>query len=90
MSFSNSLLIASERGNTKLGLSMKTIKSALIFILISELVFAAIYSLMFYFIPSYQQVDFTTLVNNPNLVSSTWYVDSSIYSHFYHNAGYSI
>lgn len=90
MSFSNSLLIASERGNTKLGLSMKTIKSALIFILISELVFAAIYSLMFYFIPSYQQVDFTTLVNNSNLVSSTWYVDSSIYSHFYHNAGYSI
>lgn len=90
MSFSNSLLIASERGNTKLGLSMKTIKSALVFILISELVFAAIYSLMFYFIPSYQQVDFTTLVNNPNLVSSTWYVDSSIYSHFYHNAGYSI
>lgn len=90
MSFSNSLLIASERGNTKLGLSMKTIKSALIFILISELVFAAIYSLMFYFIPSYQQVDFKTLVNNSNLVSSTWYVDSSIYSHFYHNAGYSI
>lgn len=90
MSFSNSLLIASERGNTKLGLSMKTIKSALIFILISELVFAVIYSLMFYFIPSYQQVDFTTLVNNSNLVSSTWYVDSSIYSHFYHNAGYSI
>lgn len=90
MSFSNSLLIASERGNTKLGLSMKTIKSALIFILISELVFAAIYSLMFYFIPSYQQVDFTTLVNNSNLVSSTWYVDSSIYSHFYNNAGYSI
>lgn len=90
MSFSNSLLIASERGNTKLGLSMKTIKSALIFILISELVFAAIYSLMFYFIPSYQQVDFTTLVNSPNLVSNTWYVDSSIYSHFYHNAGYSI
>lgn len=90
MGFSNSLLIASERGNTKLGLSMKTIKSALIFILISELVFAAIYSLMFYFIPSYQQVDFATLVNNPNLVSNTWYVDSSIYSHFYHNAGYSI
>lgn len=90
MGFSNSLLIASERGNTKLGLSMKTIKSALIFILISELVFAIIYSLMFYFIPSYQQVDFTTLVSSSNLASNTWYVDSSIHSHFYHNAGYSI
>ncbi len=90
MGFSNSLLIASERGNTKLGLSMKTIKSALIFILISELIFAIIYSLMFYFIPSYQQVDFTTLVSSSNLASNTWYVDSTIHSHFYHNVGYSI
>ena len=94
MSFSNSMLIASERGNTKLGLSMKTIKSALIFILISELIFTVIYSLMFYFIPSYVQSDLAaTLVgsngSNP-LELNTWYVDTDQYNHFYRNAGLSI
>lgn len=94
MSFSNSMLIASERGNTKLGLSMKTIKSALIFILISELIFTIIYSLMFYFIPSYVQTDLATSLSNSNLIEplklNTWYIDSDKYNYFYKNVGLSI
>lgn len=94
-SFSNSLLIASERGNTKLGLSIKSIKSALIFIIIVELVFAMIYSLMFFYIPSYKQVDITSIGNTlgsslSNLKSSQWYIDGTEYNSFYHNPGLSI
>lgn len=94
-SFSNSLLIASERGNTKLGLSMKSIKSALIFILISEIIFAIIYSLMFYYIPSYQQVDILssgifTDASTSTLKPDVWFIDGTEYSHFYKNVGLSI
>lgn len=94
-SFSNSLLIASERGNTKLGLSIKSIKSALIFIIVVELIFAMIYSLMFYYIPSYKQVDITSIGGSldsslSNLKSYQWYVDGSEYNYFYRNPGLSI
>lgn len=91
--FSNTLLIASERGNTKLGMSMKTIKHALIFILICEIIFAVIYSLMFYFIPSYEQIDITKALTSSDvatLAPNTWYIDTDKHTHFYRNAGLSI
>lgn len=91
--FSNTLLIASERGNTKLGMSMKTIKHALIFILICEIIFAIIYSLMFYFIPSYEQIDITKALTSSDvatLAPNTWYIDTDKHTHFYRNAGLSI
>lgn len=92
MQFSSTILMASERGNTKLGLSIKTIKSALIFILISELIFAIIYSLMFYFIPSYEQVDaLAGIPNIPFYNQGSWYIDNvNKTTHFYKNAGLSI
>ena len=86
--FSNSLIIASERGDTKLGLSIRAIKSAVLFILTTEFIFMAIYALFFYFVPSYQQVDAQTI--NTSLAANTWYVDGSDYNYFYKNVGYSI
>lgn len=103
MGFSRVLMIDSERGNSKLGLSGQTIKVSLIFIFTSELIFAIIYIFMFAFIPSYAQVDITTLTSTslPNLKpdqlnqiatlqSGIWYVDTGVTNPFYHNAGLSI
>lgn len=89
--FSNSLIIASERGNTKLGLSIKSIKTAVIFILTTEIIFMIAYALFFYFVPSYQQIDITKMIPNTNLETNTWYIDDlTKYNYFYKNAGYSI
>ncbi|MDE5617446.1 MAG: hypothetical protein K2I36_01160 [Ureaplasma sp.] len=103
MGFGRVLMIDSERGNSKLGLSSKTIKVSLIFIFSSELIFAIIYILMFALVPSYNQIDAASITaNSPinlspeqisslsNLQPGIWYVDSTIINPFYHNAGLSI
>lgn len=91
MGYSNSLLIFSERGNSKLGLTSTTIKSAIIFIFATEFIFAIIYSLWFGLVPAYQQVDITTMVtNNNNIPISTWFVDGTEYLPQFHNAGNAI
>lgn len=88
--FTNSMLIFSERGNSKLGLTSTTIKSAIIFIFVTEFIFAIIYSLWFGLVPAYQQVDLASVVNNGNIPSSTWFVNSPNYLTQYHNPGNAI
>lgn len=94
--FSNSLLIASERGNSKLGLSNQTIKSAVIFIITTEIIFTFIYSLWFGLVPTYQQVNVSSApliyLNNSNvaLESSNWTVNGTQLNPQYHNAGLAI
>lgn len=93
--FSSSLLIASERGNSKLGLSNQTIKTAVIFILSTELIFAVFYSLWFGLVPSYVQENVTNnkmLVDGTNVVlnNSDWVVNSNVYNPQYHNPGLAI
>lgn len=89
--YSNSLLIFSERGNSKLGLTTTTIKTAIIFIFITEFIFAIIYSLWFGLVPAYQQVDISTIVNNSdNIPMSTWFVNGTEYLPQYHNAANAI
>ena len=55
MSFRNQMIVSSERGNTKLGLTNQTIKSALLFIIVTEVIFAGIYAICFATIPAYYQ-----------------------------------
>lgn len=89
--YSNSLLIFSERGNSKLGLTTTTIKTAIIFIFITEFIFAIIYSLWFGLVPAYEQVDLTSIINNSENISiSTWFVNGTNYLPQYHNAGMAI
>lgn len=56
MGFSNHLLLASERGHTKLGLTKDSIKNAIIFIFIVEGIFWVIYSIFFGTYEAYNQV----------------------------------
>ncbi|GAA5414595.1 potassium transporter TrkG [Ureaplasma sp. OM1] len=93
--FSFSLLMSSERGNSKLGLSNQTIKSAVIFILTTELIFAIFYSLWFGLVPSYVQVNATSarmvvahtgeVLNNDD-----WVINSNQLNPQYHNPGLAI
>lgn len=93
--FSSYLLISSERGNTKLGLSNQTIKAAVIFIFTTELIFACFYSLWFGLYPAYDQV---TVTNAPMIVANThtvlnnsdWVVNSDKLLPTYHHAGWAI
>ena len=93
--FSNSLLISSERGNSKLGLSNQTIKSAVLFIFGTEIVFAIFYILWFALVPTYVQTqvgnsDTLVMENGQILNASDWVINSSELNPQYHNAGLAI
>lgn len=66
MNFTNSLIISSERGNSKLGLTSQTIKTALIFIFVIEIIFAIIYAIFFATSKAYDQIpliDYSQMTN---------------------------
>ncbi len=85
MGFSNTILISSERGNSKLGLSSSTIKTALIFIFSTEIIFSIIYSLWFGLSPTKELVDINSLYSNTGLDSNVWYVSGQNFVNMYHN-----
>ncbi|MDE6289760.1 MAG: hypothetical protein K2L64_03260 [Ureaplasma sp.] len=78
MGFSQSLLIFSERGNTKLGLTTKTIRRAIIFIFSVELIFWIFYSVYFAVTPAYESIQVSQLVENgSNEMFNSLFVDDT-------------
>lgn len=66
--FSTSLLLSSERGNTKLGLTKDTIKKAVIFIFAVELIFWVLYTIFFATYKAHEQISVIEQVNNLDAV----------------------
>lgn len=94
--FSNTLLLVSERGDSKIGLSLKSIKIALIFIFLTEILFAFIYSGLFFSIEAFEQVpvlpkkilgdNFVGILSNSDYeLLSNLYTNSDTYVPYYHN-----
>ncbi len=76
-------MLQSERGNEKFGNSFKMVKKAIGFIIISELIFAFIYSLWMCFVPAYTQ-----LTQENDVIGPTY--DSKELLKCYHNYGKSL
>ncbi len=96
--FSNTLVLVSERGDSKIGLSLKSIKIALIFIFLVEIIFAFIYSGLFYSIKAYEQVpilpadvaseNFNGVLSPADYgLLSNLYTNGAAYVPYYHNYG---
>lgn len=88
--FTKSIILRAERGNSKLGGTTKTIIVAVIFIFVIELIYAIFYSLYFNFVPAYEQQligsSTSSEINiDPNLIS----IDSEQFLYVY-NSPYSI
>lgn len=86
MGFSQSLLIFSERGHTKLGLTTKTVRRAVVFIFAVELVFWIFYSIYFALTPAYKSTQIAQLVpNGTNEMFNSLFVDSTEMVDYYHS-----
>ncbi len=93
--FSKTLVLVSERGDSKIGLSLKSIKIALIFIFVIEIVFAFIYSGLFCGIEAYKQVPILSndikavgiLTPDDYRLLNNLYINSDELVPYYHNYG---
>ncbi|WP_052664025.1 potassium transporter TrkG [Mycoplasmoides alvi] len=89
-SFSLSIILRAERGNSKLGGTSKTIIVATIFIFSAELIYAIFYSLYFNFSEAYEQQIIGNVMDNstqtlPGVIASSITVNSIYPSYLYHS-----
>lgn len=81
-------IMQAERGGPKVSDAFRVIKTALIFILSSQVVFMFMYALCFTFIPAYVQQE--TIFTNGITTNSDIYVGADVGAPLYHNFGKSL
>ncbi|WP_036448607.1 TrkH family potassium uptake protein [Mycoplasmoides pirum] len=85
-SFSTSIILRAERGNSKLGGTTRTIIVAIVFIFVAELIYAIFYSLYFNFALAYeQQIIGNSITPDSTNLAQYVTVNSQYPTYLYHN-----